>query len=250
MGARAGPIALIMILLLASGLAQANVGRDDTFAIQDSTRLQYHAILSYPTPDAKKERALWDADNSSSIDAAEAAAYESNASSSRLGAPTANLRWDGNPTHWMELGAATQGFVSTTYNGPYTLILDGIVNLTSSQGTSHTLTITNLSSYASYSFAISLPSNWTITNVTGVSITSQSQTSVAGAVNVNGLAVIQLAEIPPPPPPPAGAAPPPAVAPRIAGGATDAGADRGPPRGSSMFTGMHSTTGRDSSLAR
>jgi len=202
MGARAGPIALIMILLLASGLAQANVGRDDTFAIQDSTRLQYHAILSYPTPDAKKERALWDADNSSSIDAAEAAAYESNASSSRLGAPTANLRWDGNPTHWMELGAATQGFVSTTYNGPYTLILDGIVNLTSSQGTSHTLTITNLSSYASYSFAISLPSNWTITNVTGVSITSQSQTSVAGAVNVNGLAVIQLAEIPPPPPPP------------------------------------------------
>ncbi len=201
-GGRGGPAAFIVILLLAAALAQASTGRNDTFAVQDATRLQYHAVLSYPTPDAKKERALWDADNSSSIDAAEAAAYEANASASRLGAPTSNLRWDGNATHWVELGATTQGFVSSTYNGPFSLILDGIVNLTSLPGTSHTLTITNLSTYSSYGFALSLPSNWSISNVTGVSITSMTATSVAGAVNVNGIAVIQIAEPPPPPPPP------------------------------------------------
>ncbi len=196
-------LALVVAGLLVPPLSSAAVNRADTSVILDDASMEYHAIQAYTGNDAKTGRQEADTNNDTQVDAEEVSAYEANAASARSGNQTVVLRWDASPTYWGEVAATTANLIGGTNSGQsWSLILDGAVSITSADGANHTLTVAPPATFSAYSLTLSLPPGWLIGDITGVSITSLSETSVSGSVAPGGLAVIHVANQPPPPPQP------------------------------------------------
>jgi hypothetical protein len=170
--------------------------------------MQYHAVQVYSGTQARDERRVADADGNNYVNATEAAAYVSNASSSRLGNQTLALRWDSTPTYWVDITAEAQGLVGTVNNAQWNLVLDGLINLTSAAGGNHTLTVAPPPTVTAYNITLVVPSNWTILNVTGFAGFALSESSLSGTVAVGGLGVVKVAKVNVPPPPPNDTTPP------------------------------------------
>jgi hypothetical protein len=194
------PLCLSILALLLCDPAAANISRDDTYLVQSTGQMQINEIFSYAGTDAFDEKNRSDADQDHAVSAAEVDAYLANTTSSRVGNSTAYIRWDGTPAVWVDLTAAASGLQGKVDQKRFTLTLDGLLNFSSVAAANHTFTISSPAAVV-WSFSFTLPSNWSIQNVTGVSVVAQSQNTLSGTVNAT-LAVIQVAESSPPPPPP------------------------------------------------
>ncbi len=187
--------AAAILLIAPAALAYS---RADTALVSDRTALDYTVVRTYSGTEATNERKVADTNNNGAVTQAEADAYTANLTATSLNNATGSLRWDNAATSWSSLNITTSGLANHAVNqNKLTITLSGTVNLTSAVGLNHTATILPPSGAAA-DFSLSVPSNWTIVNVTGATITSSSPSAVTGNVAAGGLALIQIAEALPP----------------------------------------------------
>jgi hypothetical protein len=188
--------ALLGIAILVCSPAFGQVAPTENTALGEGARMQYHAVISYSSTDARVERQSADADGSGSVNDSEAQNYEGRQAAMRLGNATSNLRWDGARAVWAEVSVTAEKFANRNFNSAFSLVLDGVLDLTPAAGPNHTLTISNLTGFSNYSFSLTVSANWSIVDVAGVFVTFVSSTAVSGDVDPTSLAIIQVTESP------------------------------------------------------
>ncbi len=191
------------MLLVAAAGAGAVPARTDNALLFDSSHLHLNFTLSYTGNEAKNVRTAADINpKNNAVSVAEAQSYLSGLQTTALSQSVNRTLWDGNATQWTNLTVGAEHLDQGTLTGPLSVEYDGDIALASLAGQNHTLLIQDSgTAYGGYSLALSVPTDWFITDVTGLNLTTLSNHTVEGSrVTSATIATVVLYQLPPAPP--------------------------------------------------